>query len=60
MEKLLLNTHEVAQILGVGRNRVYELIYSGQLVSAKIGRTRRIPVAAVRAYVDSLCTDLAS
>ena len=57
MEKLLLNTTEVAELLGVGRNRVYELIYSGQLASAKLGRTRRIPVSTVRAYVESLCEE---
>ena len=60
MEKLLLNTTEVAELLGVGRNRVYELIYSGQLASAKLGRTRRIPVSAVRAYVESLCEEAVS
>jgi excisionase family DNA binding protein len=60
MEKLLLSTAEVAELLGVGRNRVYELIYSGQLASAKLGRTRRIPVSAVQAYVASLCDMAAS
>ena len=38
MEKLLLSTTEVAELLGVRRNRVYELIYCGLLASAKLGR----------------------
>jgi excisionase family DNA binding protein len=54
MEKLLLTTAEVAKILSVGRNRVYELMYSGQLASVKLGGSRRIPLSAVQAFVDSL------
>lgn len=54
MDKLLLTTAETARALSVGRNRVYELIYSGRLVSVKIGGSRRIPAWAVTAYVESL------
>lgn len=54
MEKLLLTTREVAELLNVGRNRVYELIYAGQLPSVKLGGSRRVSLAAVEAFVASL------
>jgi excisionase family DNA binding protein len=38
----LLTVVEVAQILGVSRSKVYELLYSRALVSVKIGGSRRI------------------
>jgi excisionase family DNA binding protein len=52
--RLLLRPEEVAQALGVGRTMVFELIRTGELRSVKIGKSRRIPIAAVREYVDGL------
>jgi excisionase family DNA binding protein len=37
-----------AQMLGIGRTKLYELLESGQLRSAKIGSRRLIPVDALR------------
>lgn len=54
MEKLLYTTSEAAQLLGIGRSKVYELIYAGTLGSVKIGRSRRIPADALRQCIDSL------
>ena len=54
MEKLLLSPEEVAEALGVCRSRVYDLMRSCELVSFRIGRVRRVPVAALRAYVERL------
>ena len=59
MDKLLLTPHEAAQVLGIGRSKVYELLSSRQLTSVKIGTCRRIPADALRAYVMTL-TELAS
>ena len=42
----------VAESLGVCRSRVYDLMRTRVLPSVKIGRARRVPVIAVRAYVD--------
>jgi excisionase family DNA binding protein len=36
----------------VCRSRVYDLMRTRVLPSVKIGRARRVPVSAVRAYVD--------
>ena len=49
VEKLLLSPEEAAEALGVGRSRVYDLIRTRQLLSVRIGRSRRVPVAAVHA-----------
>jgi excisionase family DNA binding protein len=54
MEKLLLSPEEAAEVLGVGRSRVYDLMRTRQLHSVRIGKSRRVPVAAVHAYVERL------
>ncbi len=54
MNKLLLTTDEAAEVLGVGRTTVYELLNAGLVESVRIGRSRRIPRAALVAYVDRL------
>jgi excisionase family DNA binding protein len=38
----LLKVNEVADRLGISRNKVYELLYKGEIRSLAIGRTRRI------------------
>ena len=53
MERLMVTVAEAAEMLGVCRNRVYELIYSGQLNSVKMGRSRRIAVAELQRFVAS-------
>jgi excisionase family DNA binding protein len=52
MEKLLLTVREAADVLSVSRSRVYELIYTEQLESVKIGRSRRVSLASVRRVAD--------
>jgi len=54
MERLLLSPDQVAESLGVCRSRVYDLMRTRVLPSVKIGRARRVPLSAVRAYVDQL------
>ena len=38
----LLTVVEVAGVLGVGRSKVYELLYRGELKSVRIGSSRRV------------------
>jgi len=52
--KLLFTTAEAAELLGLGRSTVYELLASGALESICIGRARRIPHEALVAYVGRL------
>jgi excisionase family DNA binding protein len=57
VEKLLLTASEAGAALGLGRSKVYELITSGQLASVRVGRSRRVPVEALRAFVAGLTAD---
>jgi excisionase family DNA binding protein len=58
MDKLLLTSKEVAEAMGVGRSKVYELMAAGLLPSVKIGKSRRVPVDALEAYIGQLRTDV--
>ena len=49
----LLNVEELAAILRIGRNSAYRLVNTGQISYLRIGRTIRIPYAAVVRYVES-------
>jgi excisionase family DNA binding protein len=56
---LLVRPEEAAQVLGIGRTKVYELIRSGALRSVRVGGLRRVPVAALDEFVSLLETDSA-
>jgi excisionase family DNA binding protein len=45
---------EAAEILGLGKTRVYELMDSGELPSVRIGTARRIPLDGLEAYLAKL------
>ena len=57
MEKLLLTVGEAAEVLGVGKSRVYDLMRLRQLRSVEIGRTRRVPVDCLREYVERITAE---
>jgi excisionase family DNA binding protein len=44
MERILLTPMEAANVLHIGRTKIYDLIRNGELTSIKIGKLRRIPV----------------
>lgn len=48
----LLNVNEAAKLLAVSRATIYELMECGELPSVWIGRARRIPTFALKAYVE--------
>ena len=50
----LLTVPDVMERMQVSRHMVYQLIRSRRLPSVTIGRCRRIPVAALAAYLSSL------
>ena len=54
MNKLLLTADEAAEIVGVGKTKMYELIRVGAVDSVRIGRCRRIPHNALAAFVERL------
>ena len=47
----LLSIRRAAEMLSLGHSKTYELLRAGELRSVKIGRSRRIPVAEIAAYV---------
>lgn len=53
LQPRLLRVEDAAALLGLSRSVVYELIGSGRLESVTVGRSRRIPVAALDAFVAS-------
>ena len=51
---LLLTVNQAAELLGMGRSTIYELIDSGELKSVKRGASRRVPLKEVHDYIDRL------
>ncbi len=54
VEKLLLKPEEAAEILSIGRSKVYELMGTGELASVRIGACRRIPAESLSEFVAGL------
>jgi excisionase family DNA binding protein len=52
MEPVFLTVEEAARVLCVSRTRIFDLIRTKRLRSRKIGRARRIPVEAIREFVE--------
>ena len=52
--KLLLTVETVAEMLNVGRSKLYQYLLSGELRSVKVGRRRLIPPDAVHEFVAKL------
>ena len=50
----LLTVPEAMSALRLSRATIYDLIRSGELVSVKVGRSRRIPAQAVTTFVAHL------
>jgi excisionase family DNA binding protein len=53
-QERLLTINEVADLLRISRWSVYQLIWSGQLRTLKIGRRRLVRPSALAACVDVL------
>lgn len=52
-EKLSLRVAEAAQLVGLSRAMGYKLVREGRWPHFKVGRAVRIPVAALRKWVES-------
>jgi excisionase family DNA binding protein len=57
MDKLLLRPEEAAEVLSIGRSRLYELLGRGELASVRIGTSRRVPAQELVRYVERLCEE---
>ncbi len=60
MDRLLLKPSEAAELLGIGRSRVYELLSAGVIPSIRIGTSVRVPLDSLRAWIASQTDDAAS
>ena len=52
MDKLLYRPAEAAELLGVGRSKVYALLATGEIPSVRVGKSVRVPAAALRRWVE--------
>lgn len=59
MEQLLYRPKQAAHVLGISRDKLYDLIRAGRITSVKDGRARFITADALTAYVDQLETEAA-
>jgi len=50
-ESRAVSVMEMADMLGIGRHKAWELIMTRQIPSFKIGRLRRVSRAAVERYI---------
>ncbi|MFF4775358.1 helix-turn-helix domain-containing protein [Microtetraspora fusca] len=54
LSPLLVRPEMAAELLGIGRTKVYELIRSGALRSVRIGGLRRVSATALAEFVAHL------
>ena len=54
---LLLSIEESAAQLRIGRSRMFDLIRRGEVLSVKVGGSRRIPYDSLKDYVNRLVTE---
>ena len=52
-QRLLLRIPEVAETLGIGRTKIYELIATGELPTIRVGRAVRISVSTLQKWVEN-------
>jgi excisionase family DNA binding protein len=52
MEPLLLRPTEAAELLGIGRSKIYALLAAGQLPAVRVGHSVRVPVGELRRWVE--------
>jgi excisionase family DNA binding protein len=52
VEKLLLKPSEAFKAMSIGRSTGYAMIASGELPSVRIGRAVRVPVNALKQWVE--------
>lgn len=51
-QRLLLRVPEVAERLGIGRTKIYEMIATGELPTLRIGQAVRVSVSALQKWVE--------
>jgi len=54
--RVLLTVEAAAERLSISRTRMYALIKSGEVMSVRVGRLRRVPVIALQDFTAHLVT----
>ena len=54
-EKFVLTPMEAAEMLGVGRNKIYELLRSDSFPVLNIGRLKRVPRQELQEWITQNC-----
>ncbi len=54
MQQLLYKPEAAAAQLGIGRSKMFQLMAEGLIETVQIGRSRRVPAAALENYVARL------
>lgn len=57
-DEILLSVREAARRLAIGRSLLYRLMLERQVLSVKIGRSRRVPVWALDQFVKTKVSEL--
>ncbi|WP_414943363.1 helix-turn-helix domain-containing protein [Amycolatopsis sp. cmx-11-32] len=52
--RTLLTVEAAAKRLSIGRTTMYALIKAGHIATVRIGHLRRVPSAAIAAYIEQL------
>ena len=55
--QIAVSPGEAAQLLGLGRTKLYELIAANELASVKIGARRLIRISAIEEFLDRLANE---
>ncbi|MQF49039.1 helix-turn-helix domain-containing protein [SAR202 cluster bacterium AC-647-N09_OGT_505m] len=59
-DKILISVDEAMAALSLGRSKLLELTYSGELPSIKVGRRRLFPVDGLTAWASGEAATVAS
>jgi len=51
LEKLIYSADEVSELIGLGMNKVYELLANGEIPSKRVGRKYLIPKVSLEKWV---------
>jgi excisionase family DNA binding protein len=52
VDRAFLKADEVAEVIGLGRSKTYQLVQQGIIPSVHIGKSRRVPAVALQRWID--------
>lgn len=52
MNSILCSVNEAAQMLGIGRTKIYDMLSKGDLASMQIGTRRLVKIDSIKALIE--------